>query len=71
MAFVSQATKSAAKPGAILPMSSRPKFLAPPLMHSFNASREFITARHRMSDILNFKHWKLLSDRSLTNLHSS
>ncbi len=36
---VRNATKSAAKSGASSPMSSRPRFLAPPLTASFSVSR--------------------------------
>ena len=44
MVSVLHATKSAAKPGAIWPMSSLPRFLAPLWMASWNASRQFSTA---------------------------
>ncbi len=46
MLSVRQATKSAAKPGAISPMSVRPRLRAPPFMPSSSASRAS-SAAHR------------------------
>ena len=46
MASVLQATKSAAKPSAIWPMSSRPRFLAPPWMAICSAFRQLTAPKH-------------------------
>ena len=50
MVSVFQPTKSAAKPGAICPMSSRPRFLAPPWMATLSTLRQF-TALQAFSSV--------------------
>lgn len=54
---VLQATKSAANPGAIFPMSSRPRFFAPPCMAKVRTSRAVIAARELLMRMQQLNQW--------------